>query len=78
MISSVRFNISVNKQDSFVVWTVYLTLCLSVCARTLDVTIINFSLSKLLISHDELLRDQRGSLAYVSPDVLSGMFDVWN
>jgi hypothetical protein len=44
-----------------------------VCSRTLNVTIVNFSLSKLLISDDELLRDQRGSLAYVSPDVLSGL-----
>lgn len=40
--------------------------------RTLQVTITNFSLSKLLVSDDELLRDQRGSLAYISPDVLSG------
>lgn len=41
-------------------------------SRSLQVTITNFSLSKLLVSEDELLRDQRGSLAYISPDVLSG------
>ena len=45
---------------------------LALPSRSLQVTITNFSLSKLLVSEDELLRDQRGSLAYISPDVLSG------
>ena len=40
------------------------------------VTLINFSLSKHLIREDELLTDQCGSLAYVSPEVLSGKFYV--
>ena len=47
-------------------------MLLSSPLRSLQVTITNFSLSKLLVSDDELLRDQRGSLAYISPDVLSG------
>ena len=34
--------------------------------------IINFGLSKHLIRKDELLTDQCGSLAYVSPEILSG------
>lgn len=50
-----------------------LKLCnMVLCLKSLHVTITNFSLSKLLVSDDELLRDQRGSLAYISPDVLSG------
>ena len=32
----------------------------------------NFALSKHLVREDEPLSDQRGSLAYISPDVLSG------
>ena len=42
--------------------------------RNKDVTLINFVLSKHLVRQDELLTDQCGSLAYVSPDVLSGEF----
>jgi len=37
------------------------------------VTITNFCLGKHLIGDRDLLRDQRGSPAYISPDVLSGM-----
>ena len=37
-------------------------------------TLINFALSKHLVRDDELLTDQCGSLAYVSPDVLSGKY----
>ena len=40
--------------------------------RTQEVTIINFALGKHLVREDDLLTDQRGSLAYVSPDVISG------
>lgn len=36
------------------------------------ITITNFCLGKHLVSEDDLLRDQRGSPAYISPDVLSG------
>ena len=39
-------------------------------------TFINFALSKHLVRNDELLTDQCGSLAYVSPEVLSGEFFV--
>jgi len=42
--------------------------------RTRRVTITNFCLGKHLIGDRDLLRDQRGSPAYISPDVLSGMF----
>ena len=41
--------------------------------RTRRVTITNFCLGKHLIGDRDLLRDQRGSPAYISPDVLSGM-----
>ena len=34
--------------------------------------LINFSMSKHLVRETELLTDQRGSLAYVSPEILSG------
>ena len=44
--------------------------------RTQQVTIINFALGKHLVREDDLLTDQRGSLAYVSPDVLSGKQDI--
>ncbi|XP_014672977.1 PREDICTED: serine/threonine-protein kinase 40-like isoform X2 [Priapulus caudatus] len=36
------------------------------------VTITNFCLGKHLVSESDLLKDQRGSPAYISPDVLSG------
>ncbi len=35
-------------------------------------TLTNFALSKHLVRSNDKLTDQRGSLAYVSPDVLSG------
>jgi len=44
--------------------------------RTRRVTITNFCLGKHLIGDRDLLRDQRGSPAYISPDVLSGMSDI--
>lgn len=40
---------------------------------TKKITITNFCLGKHLIREDDLLKDQRGSPAYISPDVLSGM-----
>ena len=40
--------------------------------RTRKITIVNFCLSKHLVPCEEKLTDQRGSLAYVSPDILSG------
>lgn len=40
--------------------------------RTQELTVVNFALSKHLVREDDMLNDQRGSLAYVSPDVLSG------
>lgn len=40
--------------------------------RTKKTTITNFCLGKHLIREHDLLRDQRGSPAYISPDVLSG------
>jgi serine/threonine-protein kinase 40 len=40
--------------------------------RTREVTLTNFVLSKHLVRDGDELMDQRGSLAYVSPDVLSG------
>ncbi|ROJ29315.1 Serine/threonine-protein kinase 40 [Anabarilius grahami] len=36
------------------------------------ITITNFCLGKHLVSEEDLLKDQRGSPAYISPDVLSG------
>lgn len=36
------------------------------------ITLTNFCLGKHLISEKDLLKDQRGSPAYISPDVLSG------
>ena len=36
------------------------------------ITLINFCLGKNLANEEDLLRDQRGSPAYISPDVLSG------
>ena len=41
--------------------------------RTHRITITNFCLGKHLVSEGDLLKDQRGSPAYISPDVLSGM-----
>lgn len=40
--------------------------------RTKRITITNFCLGKLLVSETDPLKDQRGSPAYISPDVLSG------
>ncbi|XP_074655120.1 serine/threonine-protein kinase 40-like [Tubulanus polymorphus] len=40
--------------------------------RTRRVIITNFCLGKHLVSEEDLLKDQRGSPAYISPDVLSG------
>jgi len=40
--------------------------------RSNKVTITNFCLGKHLMSDNDLLKDQRGSPAYISPDVLSG------
>ncbi|XP_078617367.1 serine/threonine-protein kinase 40-like [Branchiostoma floridae x Branchiostoma japonicum] len=40
--------------------------------RTRRVTITNFCLGKHLVCETDLLKDQRGSPAYISPDVLSG------
>lgn len=40
--------------------------------RTKRITITNFCLGKLLVSESDPLKDQRGSPAYISPDVLSG------
>ncbi|XP_035701532.1 serine/threonine-protein kinase 40 isoform X2 [Folsomia candida] len=39
---------------------------------TKEVTLTNFGLGKHLSTEDEQLRDQRGSPAYISPDVISG------
>ena len=40
--------------------------------RSNKVTITNFCLGKHLMNDTDLLKDQRGSPAYISPDVLSG------
>lgn len=40
--------------------------------KTRKVTLINFCLGKHLLNENDLLTDQRGSPAYISPDVLSG------
>lgn len=51
--------------------------------RNKKVTIINFCLGKQLLREDEQLTDQRGSPAYISPDILTGKpylgkpADVW-
>lgn len=42
--------------------------------RSNRITLTNFGLSKHLVRDSEMLTDRRGSLAYVSPDVLSGKF----
>ena len=49
-----------------------ITLILVSICRTGKVTLTNFGLSKHLVRGGDLLTDQRGSPAYVSPDVLSG------
>lgn len=40
--------------------------------RSRKVTLTNFCLGKHLMNDNDLLKDQRGSPAYISPDVLSG------
>lgn len=40
--------------------------------KTRKITITNFCLGKHLLNENDLLKDQRGSPAYISPDVLSG------
>lgn len=40
--------------------------------RSRQVTLTNFCLGKHLLNENDLLKDQRGSPAYISPDVLSG------
>lgn len=45
---------------------------MSLNMRSRRVTISNFCLGKQLNGDDDLLLDQRGSPAYISPDVLSG------
>ncbi|XP_054753330.2 serine/threonine-protein kinase 40-like [Lytechinus pictus] len=40
--------------------------------HTRKITLTNFCLGKHLVSEHDLLKDQRGSPAYISPDVLSG------
>ena len=42
---------------------------------TKRVILTNFCLGKQLISEDHTLKDQKGSPAYISPDVLSGKFE---
>ena len=46
--------------------------------RTREIVILNFCLGKQLSSDRTLLQDQRGSPAYISPEVLSGKSsDMW-
>ncbi|XP_064488794.1 serine/threonine-protein kinase 40-like [Ornithodoros turicata] len=45
-------------------------MVLNKCTR--QVTLTNFCLGKHLLNENDLLKDQRGSPAYISPDVLSG------
>lgn len=42
--------------------------------RTKKVTLTNFCLGKLLTSEDQILVDQRGSPAYISPEILNGSY----
>jgi len=44
--------------------------------RSRRITITNFCLGKHLVSENDLLLDQRGSPAYISPDVLSGKWKL--
>ena len=52
--------------------------------NTKKVTLVNFCLGKHLLNDLDLLKDQRGSPAYISPDVLSGNpyqgkpSDIWS
>ena len=50
----------------------FLPPSLSLHCRSKSVTLVNFALSKHLVREGDMLSDQRGSLAYVSPDILSG------
>lgn len=50
--------------------------------QTRRVTLTNFCLGKLLSSDDQMLIDQRGSPAYISPEILNGAYrgkptDMW-
>lgn len=50
--------------------------------QTRQVTLTNFCLGKLLSSDDQMLLDQRGSPAYISPEILNGAYrgkptDIW-
>lgn len=50
--------------------------------QTRRVTLTNFCLGKLLSSDDQVLVDQRGSPAYISPEILNGSYkgkptDIW-
>lgn len=50
--------------------------------QTRRITLTNFCLGKLLSSEDQMLTDQRGSPAYISPEILNGAYrgkptDVW-
>lgn len=55
-----------------------LSVCSCFFCSTKKITITNFCLGKHLIREDDLLKDQRGSPAYISPDVLSGMLkNIW-
>ena len=44
--------------------------------RTRRITITNFCLGKHLLNKEDKLIDQRGSPAYISPDVLSSKSDT--
>lgn len=54
----------------------------SICLKTRRVKLTNFCLGKLLSSDDQMLSDQRGSPAYISPEILNGSYkgkptDIW-
>lgn len=61
------FDLSSKFKTSLFTDNMYANIC-----RNKEVILINFALSKHLVRDDEMLTDQCGSLAYVSPDVLSG------
>ncbi len=44
--------------------------------RSRKVVLTNFCLGKHLMNDQDMLKDQRGSPAYISPDVLSGKFQL--